>query len=89
MPHPLRQRILITGASAGLGEGMARRFAGMGRPQFLLQSLKPVDAAGREGQVAAQAGEPAGHALAEAGARAADQDALATGVRHRVRMPNR
>src|SRR3954454_5745595 len=31
MPHPVRQRILITGASAGLGEGMARRFAGMGR----------------------------------------------------------
>ena len=25
------QRILITGASAGLGEGMARRFAAMGR----------------------------------------------------------
>src|SRR4051812_33444445 len=31
MPHPLRQRILITGASSGLGEGMARRFAAMGR----------------------------------------------------------
>jgi short-subunit dehydrogenase len=31
VPHPVRQRILITGASAGLGEGMARRFAGMGR----------------------------------------------------------
>jgi short-subunit dehydrogenase len=31
MPHPTRQRILITGASAGLGEGMARRFAAMGR----------------------------------------------------------
>ena len=31
MPHPVRQRILITGASAGLGEGMARRFAAMGR----------------------------------------------------------
>src|SRR3954447_13481143 len=31
MPHPVRQRILITGASAGLGEGMARRVAGMGR----------------------------------------------------------
>ena len=31
MPHPVRQRILITGASAGLGAGMARRFAGMGR----------------------------------------------------------
>ena len=26
-----RQRILITGASSGLGEGMARRFAAMGR----------------------------------------------------------
>jgi short-subunit dehydrogenase len=31
MPRPVRQRILITGASAGLGEGMARRFAAMGR----------------------------------------------------------
>jgi len=31
MPHPLRQRILLTGASSGLGEGMARRFAAMGR----------------------------------------------------------
>ncbi len=31
VPHPIRQRILITGASAGLGEGMARRFAAMGR----------------------------------------------------------
>jgi NADP-dependent 3-hydroxy acid dehydrogenase YdfG len=31
VPHPTRQRILITGASAGLGEGMARRFAAMGR----------------------------------------------------------
>jgi short-subunit dehydrogenase len=29
--HPLRRRILITGASSGLGEGMARRFAAMGR----------------------------------------------------------
>lgn len=31
MPRPTRQRILITGASSGLGEGMARRFAAMGR----------------------------------------------------------
>jgi NADP-dependent 3-hydroxy acid dehydrogenase YdfG len=36
MPHPVRQRILITGASAGLGEGMARRFAGMGRDLALV-----------------------------------------------------
>jgi NADP-dependent 3-hydroxy acid dehydrogenase YdfG len=31
VPHLVRQRILITGASSGLGEGMARRFAAMGR----------------------------------------------------------
>ena len=31
MPHLVRQRILISGASSGLGEGMARRFAAMGR----------------------------------------------------------
>ena len=36
MPHPVRQRILITGASAGLGEGMARRFAGRGRDLALV-----------------------------------------------------
>ncbi len=31
MPHPVRQRIFISGASSGLGEGLARRFAAMGR----------------------------------------------------------
>lgn len=31
MSRPLRQNILITGASSGLGEGMAREFAAMGR----------------------------------------------------------
>ncbi len=36
MPHPVRQRILITGASSGLGEGMARRFAAMGRDLALV-----------------------------------------------------
>src|SRR5688572_28999051 len=47
VPHPIRQRILITGASSGLGEGMARRFAAMGRDLALvarraelLESLK-------------------------------------------------
>jgi NADP-dependent 3-hydroxy acid dehydrogenase YdfG len=36
VPHPLRQRILITGASSGLGEGMARRYAAMGRDLALV-----------------------------------------------------
>ena len=36
MPHPVRQRIFITGASAGLGDGMARRFAVMGRDLALV-----------------------------------------------------
>jgi len=36
VPHPVRQRIFITGASAGLGEGMARRFAVMGRDLALV-----------------------------------------------------
>ena len=31
VPNPVRQRIFISGASAGLGEGMARRFAALGR----------------------------------------------------------
>jgi short-subunit dehydrogenase len=36
VPNPVRQRILITGASSGLGEGMARRFAAMGRDLALV-----------------------------------------------------
>src|ERR671912_716169 len=36
VPNPVRQRILITGASSGLGEGMARRFAAQGRDLALV-----------------------------------------------------
>ena len=36
MAHPLRQRIMITGASSGLGAGMARQFAARGRDLALV-----------------------------------------------------
>lgn len=36
VPHPVRQRIFITGASTGLGRGMAREFAARGRDLALI-----------------------------------------------------
>jgi short-subunit dehydrogenase len=36
MPRPVRQRIFITGASAGLGQGLAREFAARGRDLVLV-----------------------------------------------------
>ena len=36
VPHPVRQRIFITGASAGLGQGLAREFAARGRDLALV-----------------------------------------------------
>src|SRR3954464_15401577 len=36
VPRPLRQRIFITGASSGLGQGMAREFAARGRDLVLV-----------------------------------------------------
>ena len=36
VPRPVRQRILITGASSGLGRGMAHRFAAKGRDLALV-----------------------------------------------------
>jgi NAD(P)-dependent dehydrogenase (short-subunit alcohol dehydrogenase family) len=36
VPRPVRQRILITGASSGLGRGMAHRFAARGRDLALV-----------------------------------------------------
>ncbi|MYR06513.1 SDR family oxidoreductase [Gordonia sp. SID5947] len=58
MSATTRQRILITGASSGLGEGMAREFAGMGRDLALCaRRLDRLDALAAElrpsaGQVA-------------------------------------
>jgi NAD(P)-dependent dehydrogenase (short-subunit alcohol dehydrogenase family) len=36
VPHPRRQRIVITGASSGLGRGMAQAFAARGRDLALV-----------------------------------------------------
>jgi short-subunit dehydrogenase len=36
VPHPVRQRIFITGASAGLGSGLAREYAARGRDLALV-----------------------------------------------------
>jgi NAD(P)-dependent dehydrogenase (short-subunit alcohol dehydrogenase family) len=36
VPHPVRQRILVTGASSGLGQGLARAFAARGRDLALV-----------------------------------------------------
>src|SRR3954469_6217728 len=51
----------------------------MGVEEFLAQRLEPVDTTGDEREIAAHGSEPAGHALAEAGARAGDQGAAADG----------
>jgi hypothetical protein len=60
----------------------------VGGEQFLPQRVQPVGAAGGEREIAPHRGEPAGHALTEAGAGAGDQDSLTDGVRHRKIMPH-
>jgi hypothetical protein len=60
----------------------------VGGEELLLQRVEPVGATSGECEVAAHRREPAGHALAEAGAGAGDQDPLADGVRHRISMPH-
>src|SRR4051812_48449221 len=60
---------------------VSTRIPGMGVQQLLLQGLEAVGTAGGEREVAAHRGEPAGHALAESGAGAGDQDASANGMR--------
>ena len=64
VPNPVRQRILITGASSGLGEGMAHRFAAMGRDLALVecgerrrQLVAGVGELGAAGRVVDQRGE--------------------------------
>ena len=58
--------------------------AGVRGEQLVAERVQEVDPPRHEGEVAAAGGEPAGHALAEAGARAGDQDALTGRVRHRA-----
>ena len=56
MPRPVRQRILITGASSGLGQGMARRFAARGRDLALVARRGPLLEELREELLAASPG---------------------------------
>jgi short-subunit dehydrogenase len=56
LAKPIRRSILITGASSGLGEGMAREFAKLGRNLALcarrterLDALKTLSAVARIG----------------------------------------
>jgi NADP-dependent 3-hydroxy acid dehydrogenase YdfG len=56
VPHPERLRILITGASSGLGEGMARRFAAMGRDLALVARRTELLESLREELLAAHPG---------------------------------
>jgi NAD(P)-dependent dehydrogenase (short-subunit alcohol dehydrogenase family) len=76
VPRPVRQRILITGASSGLGQGMARRFAARGRDLALVARRAPLLEQLRDELLAAHPGARVVTAAVDVD----DPDAVAAGI---------